>query len=55
MNGLNFKFVNGIIQALVIILLLFNGIKNSTLGLFELILTLIAVTFNFLTEYVIEE
>ena len=54
MSGLNFKFVNGIIQALVIILLLFN-VKNSTLGLFELILTLIAVTFNFLTEYVIEE
>jgi len=47
--------MNSIIQSLIIIMLLYNAIENNTLGMFELILTLISVSYNLVTDTLFNE
>lgn len=52
---IEFKFVNALIQSLIIVLLLYNAIVHNTLSLYELIFTLIAVAYNLFTEFIDDE
>jgi len=49
------KFMNQLIQGLIMLLLLFNVIKNNTLSLFELMLTLVAVGYNLFADIIDEK
>lgn len=50
MRGL--EYVNEIVQGLVVLLLVYNAIKTRTLTLYQIIVTLAGVLFNFYTRYV---
>ena len=46
------EYINEFIQGLIIILLIFNAIKTQTLTLYQIIVTLIGILFNFYVKYV---
>lgn len=47
-----FEFMNDLIQGLIVIMLLYYAIKNNTLSMFEMILTLVAVGYNLFTNII---
>ena len=49
------EYLNEMIQGLIVLLLVYNAIKTKTLTLYQIIVTLIGVLFNFYTRYVNKE
>ena len=49
------EYLNKMIQGLIVLLLVYNAIKTKTLTLYQIIVTLIGVLFNFYTKYVSKE
>ncbi len=46
------EYVNEIVQGLIVLLLVYNAIKTRSLTLYQIIVTLAGVLFNFYTRYV---
>jgi len=48
----NLDYLNEIIQGLVILLLIVNAIRTQSLSLFQMIITLLGVSFGFYTKLI---
>lgn len=49
------EYINEFVQGLIVFLLVYNAIKTQTLTLYQIIVTLIGVLFNFYTRYLSKE
>jgi len=48
------EYLNGFIQGLIVILLIYNALKTQTLTLYQIIVTLIGILFNFYSKYLVK-